>query len=144
MNRKIKVLMIGDSILAPSGVGHVCKNIVDALLKSGKFQVHFLAGAIKHDDYRPIRFQEYGEDLTLYPVDEYSNQDIIRGMIRAHRPDMLFSLLTLGFIIGFGQLKTKSALYYQFYITTSGTIILTQNITKFYTNLLITFTPFRN
>jgi len=89
MNRKIKVLMIGDSILAPSGVGHVCKNVVDALLKSGKFQVHFLAGAIRHDDYRPMRFQEYGDDLTLYPVDEYGNQDIIRGMIRAHKPDML-------------------------------------------------------
>ena len=35
MNKKIKILMLSDIILSPSGVATQTKYIVDALLKSG-------------------------------------------------------------------------------------------------------------
>ena len=89
-NKKMKVMMISDHYLSPSGVGTQTKYIVDSLLKTGKYQILYLGGAIKHQDYRPMRWQEWGEDLTVYPVDGYGNETQIRDFVNSFKPDVLW------------------------------------------------------
>ena len=88
--KKIKVLTISDHPLLPSGVGTQTKYIIEALLETGNFEIVSLAGAIKHDDYRPVRIPEWGENWTLIPTDGYANPDILRSALRQHRPDILY------------------------------------------------------
>jgi glycosyltransferase involved in cell wall biosynthesis len=89
-DKKIKVMVLSDHYFSPSGVGTQTKYIVDGLLKTGKYQVLYLGGAIKHQDYRPVRFQEWGEDLTVVPVDGYGNENQIRDYINNFKPDILW------------------------------------------------------
>lgn len=90
MNKKIKVLMIGDHPLTPSGVGGQCGIIARALMESGKFSLVSLAGATKWDDYTPQKVQEYGDDWIIYKVNNYGTQDEIRSILRMHKPDILW------------------------------------------------------
>jgi glycosyltransferase involved in cell wall biosynthesis len=90
MTKKIKVLTLSDHPLSPSGVGTQTKYVMEALLKSGKFEVLSLGGAIKHNDYTPRAVEEWGEDWRIIPVDGYGNQEMIRSIIRNERPDILW------------------------------------------------------
>lgn len=49
-----------------------------------------LGGAIKHQDYRPIKTQEYGDDFIIHPVDGYGTPELIRSVVRAYRPDAVW------------------------------------------------------
>jgi len=89
-NKKIKILMLGDSPFAPSGVGTQLKYICEALLKTNNFTIINLGGALKHADYKPQRTEEYGEDWTVIPVDGYGTQEMIRSAIWTEKPDLLF------------------------------------------------------
>jgi len=88
--KKIKVIVISDHYLSSSGVGGQSKFMVDSLLKTGDYQILYIGGAIKHNDYRPTRFQQWGEDLTLIPVDGYGTPDMIRNFIRDFKPDIMW------------------------------------------------------
>jgi glycosyltransferase involved in cell wall biosynthesis len=88
--RKIKVLTISDHPLSPSGVGTQTKYIIEALLKSGKFEVVSLGGAIKHPDHKPQKTEQYGDLWTIYPVDGYGTPDAVRSILRTERPDVLW------------------------------------------------------
>ena len=90
MTNKIKVLTISDHPLSPSGVGTQTKYIIEALLKTGKFEVVSLGGAIKHPSYQPQKTEQYGDDWRIFPVDGYGNEEIIRSVLRTERPDMLW------------------------------------------------------
>jgi len=37
-----------------------------------------------------MKTEEWGDDWIIYPVDGYGNQDMVRSIIRAERPDMLW------------------------------------------------------
>lgn len=89
-NKKIKVLTISDSPLFFSGCGIQHKMFCESLLNSGKFQIITLAGAIKHPNYTPIKTEQYGDDWTIFPVDNFGNHDIIRSMIRTQKPDIVW------------------------------------------------------
>jgi len=90
MSKKIKVLTLSDHPLSPSGVGTQTKYVMEALLKSGKFQVLSLGGAVKHQDYTPRLIDPYGEDWKVIPVDGYGTQEMIRSVIRNEKPDILW------------------------------------------------------
>ena len=90
MSEKKKIFTLADHPLTPSGVGTQSKYVVEALLKTGRYQFICFGGAIKHPDYRPMKTEEWGDDWVIYPVDGYGNQDMVRSMIRAERPDMLW------------------------------------------------------
>ena len=64
--KKIKVFTLSDHPLSPSGVGTQTKYVVEALLKTGRYQVISLGGAIKHPNHNPIRTEEYGDDWVIY------------------------------------------------------------------------------
>ena len=90
MSKKIKVLTISDHPLSPSGVGTQTKYVIEALLKSGKFEVISFGGAIKHNDYRPLRVEPYGEEWRIIPVDGYGTQEMIRSILRTEKPDIIY------------------------------------------------------
>ena len=89
-DKKIKILTISDHPLSPSGVGSQTKYVIEALLKSGKFQVFSMAGAITHDNYEAQYVEPYGKDWIIQPVDGYGTQETVRSITRTYRPDMLW------------------------------------------------------
>jgi glycosyltransferase involved in cell wall biosynthesis len=92
MSKKIKILTLSDHPLSPSGVGTQTRYVVEALLKTGKFQVLSLGGAIKHQDYTPKIVEPWGEDWKIIPVDGYGTQEMIRSVLRNEKPDILWMM----------------------------------------------------
>lgn len=90
MNRKIKVFVISDHPLAPSGVGTQTNIVVRSLLDSGKFSIIAFAGAVKHTNTQPQKTEEYGDDLIIFPVEGYGTQEQVRSVLREHKPDILW------------------------------------------------------
>jgi len=90
MKEKIKVFVIADHPYSPSGVGLQTRYMVEPLLKSGEFSFICFGGAIKHQDYNPQKFDEWGDDLVVYPVDGYGTQENVRSIIRTEKPDILW------------------------------------------------------
>lgn len=90
MSEKIKIITLGDHPLSPSGVGIQTKYFIEGLLATGKYKFTSLGGAMKHQDYQPLRIEKYADDWTIYPVDGYGTKDMIRGLIRSERPDILW------------------------------------------------------
>ena len=88
--KKIKIMTLGDMPLSTSGVAHQTRLMIEALLESGRFEVISLGGAIKHREYKPIKTDRFGDDWLVYPVDGFGNKDLIRSLIRNHRPDLLW------------------------------------------------------
>ena len=89
-DKKIKILTISDHPLSPSGVGTQTKYILDHLLRSGKYSVVSIAGAVKHENYQPQKTEEFKDDWIIFPVDGYGDANIIRSMIHQHKPDILW------------------------------------------------------
>lgn len=92
MTKKIKILTLSDHPLSPSGVGTQTRYVMEALLKTGKFQILSLGGAIKHHDYTPRTVQPWGEDWKIIPVDGYGTQEMIRSILRNEKPDILWMM----------------------------------------------------
>ena len=88
--KKVKILTISDHPLSPSGVAHQTKNMIEALLETGKFEVVSLGGAIKHKDKKPVKTDKWGDDWVIQPVDGYGTQEMIRSTLRNERPDILW------------------------------------------------------
>lgn len=89
-DKKIKLLTISDHPLSPSGVGTQTKYMIEALLKTGRYQVISLGGAVKHINYEPHKVESYGDDWIIIPVDGYGSEDQIRSILRMHKPDILW------------------------------------------------------
>ena len=87
---KKKILVISDHPLSPSGVGTQTKYMIEALLKTGRYQFVCLGGAIKHKDYNPVKVGQWGDDWIIYPVDGYGTHEIIRSLLQKERPDALW------------------------------------------------------
>jgi len=87
---KIKVLTLSDHPLSPSGVGTQTKYVCEALLKTGRYSIISLGGAIKHTNYNPIKVDPYGDDWRIVPVDGYGTQEMIRSVLRTEKPDVLW------------------------------------------------------
>ena len=90
MTKKIKILTMGDHPLSPSGVGTQTKYICEALLNSNKFSIISLGGAIKHNDYKQVKVDPYGDDWRIIPIDGYGTPDMVRSILRTERPDILW------------------------------------------------------
>jgi len=84
------VLTLSDHPLSPSGVGTQTKYMCEALLKTGRYEIISLGGAIKHKNYNPVQVEPYGEDWKIVPVDGYGTQDMIRSILKTEKPDILW------------------------------------------------------
>ena len=90
MSDKIKVLVISDHPMAPSGVGTQTKYIINALIKTGRYKFVCLGGAIKHPDYQPQKVEGFGDDWVIQPVDGYGTPEMVRSIIWNEKPDILW------------------------------------------------------
>jgi glycosyltransferase involved in cell wall biosynthesis len=64
--------------------------MIQEMLKTGKYQFISMGGAIKHPNYQPIKFEEYGDEWIVHPVDGYGTADQLRALIRQYKPDILW------------------------------------------------------
>ena len=87
---KIKILTLSDHPLSPSGVGTQTKYFCESLLKTGRYSIISLGGAIKHQNYNPITVEPYGDDWKIIPVDGYGNQEMVRSILRVEKIDLLW------------------------------------------------------
>jgi glycosyltransferase involved in cell wall biosynthesis len=90
MSNKKKILVLGDHPFSPSGVGTQINYFLNSLLKTGKYSFICLGGAVKHQDYRPVKTDVWGDDLLIIPVDGYGTQQQIRDIIHSHKFDALW------------------------------------------------------
>ncbi len=90
LSKKIRVLTLGDHPLSPSGVGIQTRNFCQSLLESGNFSVLSLGGAIRHNDYRQVKVNPFGDDWRIIPVDGYGTQEMIRSIIATEKIDVVW------------------------------------------------------
>tara|TARA_R100001460_G_scaffold35497_2_gene68258 strand:+ start:86 stop:1345 length:1260 start_codon:yes stop_codon:yes gene_type:complete len=90
LDKKITVLTISDHPLLPSGVGTQTRYVIEALLRSGKFNVISLGGALKHQDYTPKRVDGFPGTWEIFPVDSYGDAKIVKTFINERKPDILY------------------------------------------------------
>ena len=87
---KKTILTLSDHPLSPSGVGTQTKYVIEALLETGDYKVISLAGAIKHQDYSPMKLEQWGDDWNIFPVDGYGTADLVRSIIRTEKIDLVW------------------------------------------------------
>ena len=88
--KKIKVFVLADNPLAPSGVATQTRYMIEGLLQTGRYQFVCFGGAIRHQNYDPIRTDQYGDDWIIYPVDGYGSQQLVRQMLQQQKPDIMW------------------------------------------------------
>ena len=88
--KKTKILTLSDHPLSPSGVGTQTKYVIEALIKTGRYEFVCLGGAMKHHDYNPQKVEPWGDAWRVWPVDGYGNHDIIRSIMTKEKPDVLW------------------------------------------------------
>ena len=88
--KRIKVLTLGDMPLSTSGVGNQTKYMIEALLKSGKFEVFSLGGAMKHPQYQLIKTEEWGDLWKILPVDQFGTKEMVRSVVWREKPDIVW------------------------------------------------------
>jgi glycosyltransferase involved in cell wall biosynthesis len=87
---KKKILVLSDHPLSPSGVGTQTKYMIEALLKTGRYQFICMGGAVKHQAYNPVKVDPYGTDWIIYPVDGYGTPELIRSVMQKEKPDAVW------------------------------------------------------
>ena len=87
--KRIKVLTLGDMPLATSGVGNQTKYMIEALLRTGKFEVFSLGGAMKHPQYQLIKTEEWGELWKILPVEQFGTKERVRSVMWREKPDIV-------------------------------------------------------
>ena len=89
-DKKIKIFTLSDHPLTPSGVGTQTRYIIEGMLRTGKYQFISFGGLIKHEDYRPIKTEEFGDDWVIIPTDGYGTAESVRAMLWSEKPDMVW------------------------------------------------------
>lgn len=90
MDQKIKILTLSDHPMLPSGVGTQTKYVLEALLKTGKFQVYSLGGAVQHESHDVVMHPHFKQDWIMHPVDGYGTKEILRDTMRQWKPDIVY------------------------------------------------------
>jgi len=88
--KKKKILVLSDHPLSPSGVGTQTKYMIEALLRTGRYQFVCLGGAVRHESYEMQKIAPYGDDWRVFPIDGYGSHDIIRSVLTKEKPDVLW------------------------------------------------------
>lgn len=91
-NKKIKLVTLGDHSLVSSGVGTQSRYLFEGLLRTGRYTIRSLGGAMKHVNYSPQKLTEWGDDWIIFPIDGYGNQNILRQLMDAEKPDAIFCI----------------------------------------------------
>ena len=87
---KKTILTLSDHPLSPSGVGTQTKYVIESLLSTGNYRVVSLAGAIRHQNYQPVKTEQFGDDWVIHPVNGYGTKELVRSVIRTEKIDMVW------------------------------------------------------
>ena len=79
---KKTILTLSDHPMSPSGVGTQTKYFIEGLLKTGRYRVISLGGAMKHPNYNPVKVEPYGDDWIIHPVDGYGTDEQLRSVLQ--------------------------------------------------------------
>ena len=90
MSEKKKIFVLADHPFTPSGVGTQTKYFIESLINTGRYSFVCFGGAIKHQDYTPMKVDPWGDDWVIYPVNGYGNPDMVRSVIRNHKVDAVW------------------------------------------------------
>ena len=60
--KKIKILLLCDHPMSPTGVGTQARWLIDGLINTGRYSFRCFGGAVKHENYDVIRANE---DLVI-------------------------------------------------------------------------------
>ena len=94
--KKKKILLLSDDLRMHSGVGTMSREIVFGTID--KYDWIQVGGAIKHPDNgkivdmnHAVREETGVEDakLTIYPIDGYGNQELVRSLLVQEKPDAI-------------------------------------------------------
>lgn len=85
--KKIKILALCDHMFSVSGVGTQALALFTGLIKTGKYKVINLGGAIKHSSYAVTSPHP---DLIVKPVDGFGSPEQLRHLLLTEKPDLLF------------------------------------------------------
>ena len=104
---KIKILTLSDHPLSPSGVGTQTRYVCEALLKTGRYSIISLGGAIKHHNYDPVQVEPFGQDWRIVPVDGYGTQEMIRSVLRTEKPDIVWFMTDPRFYVWLWEMEDE-------------------------------------
>jgi len=90
VSEKKKIFVLADHPFTPSGVGTQTKYFIESLINTGRYSFVCFGGAIKHQDYTPMKVDPWGDDWVIYPVNGYGNPDMVRSVIRNHKVDAVW------------------------------------------------------
>ena len=93
MSEKKKILVLSDHPMAPSGVAHQTRVFIESLITTGKYKFICLGGAVKHHNYeiQTITDERWDDgDWIVQPVDGYGSQEMIRSVVWAEKPDLIW------------------------------------------------------
>lgn len=88
--KKYKIVTISDHPLAKSGVATQAHYVIDHLVKTGDFQILAIAGAMRHESYSPQKFEKWGNDVVILPVNGYGDKTLIRQILDIEKPDAIW------------------------------------------------------
>jgi glycosyltransferase involved in cell wall biosynthesis len=81
--------------------------VIEALLKTGRYQFICLGGAMKHKDYTPQKVEPWGDSFKIFPVDGYGNHEIIRSILQKERPDALWFMTDPRFYVWLWEIENE-------------------------------------
>lgn len=90
MPNKLKVLTISDHPLVSSGVGTQTRYIIEGLLATDRFIFRSIGGALRHEDYRPQKITDFGDDWVIFPMNGYGDPNVLRQILDLEKPDALW------------------------------------------------------
>ena len=90
--KKIKILTLSDHPLYYSGVGIQSRIFIESMLQTNKYEFISLGAGLEHDDYTPVRTEQYGDDWRIFPIKGYGSEDMVRSVLREEKPDMLWMM----------------------------------------------------
>jgi glycosyltransferase involved in cell wall biosynthesis len=92
MAERIKVLMLCDHPLVPSGVGTQARYLIEGLLKTERYKFVVFGGAVKHPNYniQMVEPDKFGHgNWIIHPVDGYGDRDKMRAILQQEKPDLI-------------------------------------------------------
>ncbi len=103
---KTKLLLLCDSPIAISGVATQALYLCKGLLNTGKYSIRCMGGAMRHQDYRPVRVdpEKYGTDFIVFPVDGFGADNILRSIADQEKPDVAMLITDPRFFIWYWRL----------------------------------------
>ena len=105
--KKIKIFMISDMALAPSGVARQSMNLAVGLISTGRYKVFQFGGAIKHASYTPVKVEPHGEDFIIIPVDGFGDKMKIRTALAVEKPDIVLLFTDPRFFIHIFEMEDE-------------------------------------